>query len=64
MFKIPSFTTHNKYYMVRYIDGVWLCGCPDYLTRGKQKKTCKHIEKAKEQLISDTKRDDNFSNGN
>lgn len=48
MLKIESLTTPNKVYTVRLIDNEFFCSCLDFLMRSRIKKTCKHIEKAKE----------------
>lgn len=41
---IQSDTQPNKQYAVRKIDGVWKCGCADFILRKSRKGgLCKHI---------------------
>ncbi len=48
MLKVESLSVPNKFYIVRLINNKFLCNCAYFLMRGRIKKTCKHIEKAKE----------------
>ena len=53
-FSVPSQTVEEIVYLVRFIDGKFVCNCMDFKQRGKEIGQCKHIHAVKFWVASQT----------
>ena len=53
-FSVPSQTVEEIAYLVRFIDGKFLCNCMDFRQRGKEIGLCKHIHAVRFWVASQT----------